>query len=528
MPYDGTLITDLIKEVGTQALSMPGCEPFIQWILGKMPLIIEHDAAAIILSSSGNPVFYQKTGKPCPEDFISEFRRRVLDCCNTQFTVPLPINEPRIISLDEPAQENPASGVSVHSFYCVPLVGRGNILGAFAICSREGDVFLAYRLNLFNVFAGQAALAIDSLQARERVMEQARIIERESAKMKIAFSGMSDGIVLTDESDKVILVNPVARQIFDLPESEYAEIPGSFISDFLSPVLKDLSATEKLFVSREIEEAEPYKLILRADATKVKDAQGKKMGAVILVRDITPEKEIDRLKSEFLSAVSHELRTPLTTIRESVSQVLDGILGATTAEQREFLTICLNDIDRLTRIINDLLDISKIEARKVQLRKSETDVVALVRGVCASFASRVRDKGLEIRTDFSGEKIEAFIDRDKIIQVFTNLVGNSLKFTARGYISISVRDADESVECVVSDTGRGISDEDLPKVFSKFQQFGRECGPGEKGTGLGLSIAKEIVELHRGKMRVESTLNEGTRFIFFLPKHEGDQVERKE
>jgi signal transduction histidine kinase len=521
MPYDGTLITDLIKEVGTQALSMISCESFIQWVLGKMFLIIEQDAAAIMLVNSENPVFYLKSGKPAGREFIDEFRRRAQDFYNTQISVSLPVTDLKIISLDEPGRESAGAGISVRSFYCVPLVVRGNLLGAFAICSREDEVFLSYRLNMFNVFAGQAALAIDSLQARERVMQQARIIERESAKMKIAFSGMSDGIVLTDESDKVILVNPVARQMFDLPEDEAAAIPGSFIDNFLSPVLKDLSATEKLFVSREIEEAEPYKLTVRADATEVKDAQGKKMGAVILVRDITPEKELERLKSEFLSAVSHELRTPLTTIRESVSQVLEGILGETTPDQREFLTICLNDIDRLTRIINDLLDISKIEARKLQLRKAAVDVVDLVKGVCASFASRAREKGLDIRMNVAGEKIEAFIDRDKIIQVFTNLVGNALKFTARGHIEITVCDMPETVACVISDTGRGIADEDLPKVFSKFQQFGRENGPGEKGTGLGLSIAKEIVELHGGKIRVESRLNEGTRFSFFMPKHEG-------
>ncbi len=519
MPYDGTLITDLIKEVGTQALSMVGCEPFIRWIMDKIPVVIEQDAAAIILFDKRNPGFYLKTCGTVPAAFLDEFKRRAREFCNTQAAVPSPITNERIISLDEPSPEKAVPGITVHSFYCVPLAVRGNILGAFAVCSREEDVFLAYRLNLFNVFAGQAALALDSLQARERVMEQARIIERESAKMKIAFSGMSDGIVLTDESDAVIMINPVARQMFDLPEDETAGIPESFIAGFLAPVLKDLAATEKLFVSREVEVTDPYKLILRADATKVKDAQGKAMGAVILVRDITPEKELERLKSEFLSAVSHELRTPLTTIRESVSQVLDGILGQTTADQREFLTICLNDIDRLTRIINDLLDISKIEARKLQLKRTSVNISNLVKEVCASFASRAREKGLEIRADLSGDNIEVYADPDKIIQVFTNLVGNSLKFTSRGHIEIAVRDAPEMVECVVSDTGRGIAEEDLPKVFSKFQQFGREIGPGEKGTGLGLSIAKEIVDLHGGKIRVESKLNEWTRFIFVLPKH---------
>lgn len=228
--------------------------------------------------------------------------------------------------------------------------------------------------------------------------------------------------------------------------------------------------------------------------------------------------KLDQLKSDFVNAVSHELRTPLTTIREVISQVLDGILGATTSEQREFLSICLEDVDRLKRIIDDLLDISKLEAGKVQLNKEEVDIVSLAKAVIATFYPKAKLKNLEIREKFPDEKALAYVDKDSIIQVFTNLIGNAFKFTEKGSIEISVTDNPEYVECCVADTGRGISEDDLPKVFSKFQQFNRMDGPGEKGTGLGLSISKSIIDLHRGKMWVESKLNQGTKFIFTLPK----------
>jgi signal transduction histidine kinase len=230
-------------------------------------------------------------------------------------------------------------------------------------------------------------------------------------------------------------------------------------------------------------------------------------------------KQLDDLKSEFINTVSHELRTPLTTIREVVSQILEGILGPTTPDQKEFLAICLQDVDRLKRIIDNLLDISKLEAGKVELKREEIDIVALAKGVMAIFSPKAVSLNLELKGDFPSEKAIAYADKDNIIQVFTNLIGNAFKFCEKGYIQIGVADKPEQVECYVYDTGRGVSQDDLPKAFGKFQQFNRMDGPGEKGTGLGLSISKNIVELHKGKIWVESQLSAWTRFIFTLPKH---------
>lgn len=239
---------------------------------------------------------------------------------------------------------------------------------------------------------------------------------------------------------------------------------------------------------------------------------------VTAIRDITERKQLEQLKDEFVSTVSHELRTPLAVIREGVSQIVDGLHGQTTQDQKEILSMTLANIDRLRRIINDLLDISKIEVGKMELRRELVDMAALVREVAALFKVPAKNKGLEIREDLPKEKVEVYADRDKMIQVFNNLFGNALKFTEKGRVGVSLVNRERVLECAVSDTGKGISERDLPRVFSKFQQFGRSEGGGEKGTGLGLAITKAIVEMHQGKIRVESRLEEGTRFIFTLPK----------
>jgi nitrogen-specific signal transduction histidine kinase len=235
--------------------------------------------------------------------------------------------------------------------------------------------------------------------------------------------------------------------------------------------------------------------------------------------------ELDRLKSDFISTVSHELRTPLSITKEGISLILDRIPGEINEKQEKILNTARGNIDRLARIINSLLDISKIEAGKVELKKELVDITSLIKQVVSSFESKAKEKGLELRAVFNNkERIDLYVDADRIIQVFTNLVGNAMKFTDRGYIEISANEKNNEVECFVSDTGRGISKEDLPKVFSKFQQFGRVAGPGEKGTGLGLSIAKGIVEMHKGRIWVESELGKGSKFTFTLPKFSAEEV----
>lgn len=230
-------------------------------------------------------------------------------------------------------------------------------------------------------------------------------------------------------------------------------------------------------------------------------------------------RHLDQLKSEFVSTVSHELRTPLSIVKEGVNLIIDEIPGKIQEKQKKILTIAQENIKRLERIITDLLDISRIEAGRIVLRKESVDIVSLIQHFASAFRHRIASKGLELKLDLPKGEVDIYADRDKIIQVFTNLLYNSIKFTDRGYIKVSVEDKEYEVECSVVDTGRGISKEDLFLVFDKFQQFGRIPGSGEKGTGLGLSITKGIVELHRGNIWVESELGKGAKFIFTLPKY---------
>lgn len=236
-------------------------------------------------------------------------------------------------------------------------------------------------------------------------------------------------------------------------------------------------------------------------------------------RDVTRQKHFEQLKDEFISTVSHELRTPLTVVREGVSQVLDGLLGPLPGDQRTMLEMVLQNSDRLGRIIEELLDVSKLEAGKVRLHRKLCDITQVVSEVVNNFKVIAQKRKLEILTEYASSKIEIYVDREKIVQVLTNLINNALKFTESGHVKVHLSARDGFVECKISDTGRGISKEDLPRVFEKFRQFGREAGPGDRGTGLGLSICKKLVELHHGRVKIESAPMKGTVVTFQIPQY---------
>lgn len=254
------------------------------------------------------------------------------------------------------------------------------------------------------------------------------------------------------------------------------------------------------------------------------ESKGEIVGATIIARDITEEKQIDVMKTEFISSVSHELRTPLAIIQESIAQVLDGLHGDLQDTQKDVLNPCIGDIERLTRIINNLLDISKIEGQKVSITREMVDIVSLAHNVLHSFELKAQYKDIELKFKSSVKKAELYIDHDRIIQVFMNLIGNAIKFTENGHIELSIRKSENEIVCTVADTGIGIPHKDLATVFDRFHQVGKAINTAEKGSGLGLSISKGIIELHNGTINVDSEIGKGSKFYFTIPIYTEDEI----
>jgi len=233
--------------------------------------------------------------------------------------------------------------------------------------------------------------------------------------------------------------------------------------------------------------------------------------------------ELNRMKSEFVSTVSHEFRTPLTTMKEFISLILDEIPGKINKEQSEFLSIVNGNINRLARLINNMLDLSRIEAGMMELIRREMNINIVLDEVIKTLQQQAKEKDILIRDLLPANLPTVYGDLDKISQVLTNLIDNAIKFTPQsGNITIEGKKVNNQIQISVIDTGIGIAKADCSRVFDKFQRLEQSTTQQTPGSGLGLSICKAIIEMHGGKIWVESEVGKGSNFSFYLPFYEED------
>jgi signal transduction histidine kinase len=228
------------------------------------------------------------------------------------------------------------------------------------------------------------------------------------------------------------------------------------------------------------------------------------------------------MQKDFTSTVSHELRTPLASIKMAIDLISQGTVGEINSEQKDILDRAKQETDRLKRLIDDILDLTKIEAGKLQMNFMVHDIHQVIGQVVNAQKDIAQNRGLYLKTQFDPPVPQLLFDSDRIIQVLDNLISNAIKFTKEGGITVKTQDKSPENYVLVSviDTGKGIAEDDLPKLFQKFQQIESVQENEEGGTGLGLAICREIITRHGGKIWVESKLGQGSSFNFLLPLQE--------
>lgn len=335
---------------------------------------------------------------------------------------------------------------------------------------------------------------------------------------------IADGLVVVDSQGKIMLMNPAAEKILGVRKEDSMGRPlrESIKDEHLLTVARDLKAEEGA-ITKDIEILSPdesTRKILRASSAVIESQDRQTVGMVTILNDVTKQRELERLKSDFVANVSHELRTPLSIIQQNLSLLTQGIAGSLSDDQKRFISSSQDNLSRLSRLINDLLDMAAIEAGKLKLRLTKVNINESVSCVVDFISRWAKAKALSIDVKLLPFKIEIEIDKDRIEQVITNLLSNAIKFTPEeGKISVSVKEEGPFAICVsVKDTGIGIESKDIDRIFNKFEQVAASSHSGFGGTGLGLPIAKEIIQLHGGKLWVESAPGEGSRFSFTLPK----------
>jgi signal transduction histidine kinase len=257
---------------------------------------------------------------------------------------------------------------------------------------------------------------------------------------------------------------------------------------------------------------------LEFSTTPVRGTGGEFLGRLYVFRDVTEQREVERMRSELISFVSHELRTPLTNIRGYLDVVLDGELGDVPEEQRRFLEIARRNGERLTVIINDLLERSRLEAGKLRLAPAAVDLAAQIEGAAASVRPQLAAKGQSLTVAVPASLPPVWGDGGRITQILLNLLSNAHKYTPEGgAVAVGAAVDGAFVRTDVRDTGVGLTPEEQAQLFTRFYRAGNAATRAAGGTGLGLAITRQLVELHGGQMRVASAPGEGSVFSFTLP-----------
>jgi PAS domain S-box-containing protein len=353
---------------------------------------------------------------------------------------------------------------------------------------------------------------------RKRMEEELKASEE---RYRDLFENANDGIYILDRAGRIVSFNRKAEEITGYTVEE---VRGQSYTLFLPPGPERKKARRAFLKNMRGQPDKTELTIIRKDgrevilelSTRPIWQGGQIVGIQGIGRDITERKELERLKSDFISTVSHELRTPLTSIKGYVDLVLAGDVGPLTPEQKEFLTIVSQNTTRLTELINDLLEIERLESGKIEFEFAELDLAEVLENVARSLHVNAEQKGLEFLTEIpSGLKVRG--DRERLAQVFLNLLSNAIKYTPAGTVELRAHQEDDAVVVEVRDTGIGLSESDLQKLFQKFFRSDNPYVRKVGGTGLGLSIAKAIVERHGGTITVTSQLGQGSTFTVRLP-----------
>ena len=350
-----------------------------------------------------------------------------------------------------------------------------------------------------------------------RLEETIGAISTERTRVEAIIAAMTDAVVATDRTESVLLLNRAAEDLLGVRRRHTL---GRRAADvFPAPRLAGMLHEAVAFGRVTAEELPPGTAgdrVVEVHCAPIRDKDGTATGAVAVLRDVTELRQTERLRRELTANVSHELRTPLTSIKGFAETLLDGAMKD-EATCRRFLTIMNGETDRLVKLVDDLLDLSLLESKRVTLELKPVDVSVLVAHTVDKLKPLAQTQHLTLQQS-APPGIIVPADADRLEQVLTNLVDNALKYTPEGgRVDVRVATADGEVEVLVNDSGRGIGPEDLPHVFERFYRADRSRTRGSGGTGLGLAIAKHIVEAHGGRISVSSRANEGTTFKVTLP-----------
>ncbi len=438
----------------------------------------------------------------------------------------------------DPRWVRSSSSQQHRSAIIVPMLVADDAIGVLMVFHRELNFFSAEMLNLVKAIASQVAVAINNAHLYELIRDQAEKLgvmlrkqQEEASRSKAILQAVADGVLVTAPDNTITFLNASAEKVLGIRSSRLLDSPLEALGDSLSHA----GTTWMETIRRWAEDPSTYqhgdfyaeKLELSNDRVALVHLapvilENDFLGTVSIFRDITHEVEVDRLKSEFVATVSHELRTPMTAIKGYVDLLMMGATGALNESQSHFLEIVRSNINRLNILVDDLLDISRIESGRVTIDVAPVNLHTLADEIVREVLNRSQtdNKPMAISLDAPKDLPPVMGDSARLRQILDNLVDNAYNYTPRnGTIQIRIHQEDGCLQVDIKDNGVGIRPEDQARIFERFYRGEHPFVLATPGTGLGLPIVRELVEMHKGKIWMTSTgvPGEGSTFSFTLP-----------
>ncbi|MFZ2409959.1 MAG: ATP-binding protein [Candidatus Methanoperedens sp.] len=516
-----------LQSIDSKVLSDAPIHDIIKYVITNVPKELGGDVMAICLLNNGMSLVRLPTGEIIEEDILSisedmmewfEKEKEAIAVYDLEFESRVQIHYEGIRDM------------KIVSYLGVPMVAHDKIIGIMHLLTHSSKDFAKDDIVFFSTLAGQAAIAIDRSKATEALRESEQ-------KYRTIIETANEGVWTIDASGKTSYVNSNMAQMLGCTEEEML---GRDLFDFMDA---DARIDAESYLERRkqgIIETYDFRFSKKdgtnlwaiVSSAPIFDKQGQYNGALKMITNITERKKAealrlenlrleaaDKAKSEFLASMSHELRTPLNAVLGFSQLLNDGLAGELNEKQKHFVDNINNSGNFLLSLINDILDLSKIEAGKIELVPDKMSVPETIKETLSLIKEKAMKHKVLLKTEIDPELEFIEADKQRFKQVLFNLLSNAVKFSKEegGAVTITAKKEGDMAQISVSDTGIGIKEENIGRLFHKFEQL--ESGISQKygGTGLGLAITKQLVELHGGRIWAESKFGEGSKFTFSIP-----------
>lgn len=533
----------ILKELGERAGYSLDIHQIIDMITGSLHQFIEYSAVSYMLIEPEKVLFKIHLERSVHRAFIDEVRDRMLKSLSA--ILDKEIKKELVEEVLSGAVLLDDVSEPIRSFFNIPLVIEEKVVGVLTVSHTKGGLYKEEEMTILYKITSQASKAVTKLH---------EVVKTEQGKLNAMVESMADGVVMTDLDYRIMVVNPAAKDAVGLKGKKEVAI-----FDFIDKLGGKFDIRGKLEESVKLNKSYASEKFLLNDRffqvfvfpviNKSTMREGEMLGGVVIFHDVTHEMEVERIREDFTSMIVHELRSPLDGIKK-ISELLRGTAAKVGAKNRkEYLQMIYQNSSRMLELVNDILDLAKLEAGKFEIRLESANIKEIIGNRVRFYELSAKDGGIKLRSVFGAELPDmAKFDPRGIHQVLNNLLSNALKFTkANGEVIVFAfthkkgrsiagefsllgaklpavpaedvfKEYPNAIALAVSDTGVGISPESISQLFSKFRQLdAANISGGKKGTGLGLAIAKGIIEAHGGVIGVASKEGAGSVFYFMIP-----------